>query len=123
MTYTNRPSTTYVIQEKEPIQAKTVSYSPEVKTVERIEPPREYLGTFEITAYCACSYCCNGSSDGLTYTETVATEGRTIAVDPSVIPLGSIVEINGVNYVAEDIGGAINENHIDIFFTSHLDGL
>ena len=121
MTYTNRPAKTYVIQERKPVKAETVARSPEVRTVERIEPPREYLGTFEITAYCACGYCCNGSNDGLTYTETVATEGRTIAVDPSVIPLGSIVEINGVNYVAEDIGGAIKNNHIDIFFNSHSD--
>lgn len=121
MTYTSRPSKTYAIQESKPIQAETVSYSPEVKTIEKTEPPREYLGTFEITAYCACGKCCDGSDDGLTYTETVATEGRTIAVDPNVIPLGSIVEINGVNYVAEDIGGAIKSNRIDIFFNSHSD--
>lgn len=121
MVYTNRASNTYVIRERETVQAETVSHSPEIKTVERIEPSREYLGTFEITAYCACGHCCNGSSDGLTYTETVATAGRTIAVDPSVIPLGSIVEINGVSYVAEDIGGAIKNNRIDIFFNSHSD--
>ena len=83
------------------------------------EPTRDYLGTFEITAYCSCESCCPGTSDGLTYTETVATEGRTIAVDPNVIPLGSIIEINGANYVAEDIGGAIKSNRIDIFFNSH----
>lgn len=120
MVYTNRVGTTYAIRET-PIQVETVTYSPEVKTIEKIEPIREYLGTFEITAYCACGHCCNGSSDGLTYTETVATAGRTIAVDPNVIPLGSIVEINGVSYVAEDIGGAIKNNHIDIFFDSHSD--
>lgn len=81
------------------------------------------LGEFKITAYCSCEKCCGDWSDGLTYTETVATEKRTIAVDPDVIPLGSIVEINGLNYIAEDIGGAIKDNHIDIFFSSHDDAL
>ena len=53
---------------------------------------------------------------------TRVTEGRTIAVDPKVIPLGSKVKItvpnmpqyNGV-YIAEDTGGAIKGNIIDIY--------
>ena len=84
---------------------------------------REYLGEFKVTAYCPCNICCPGTSDGLTYTETVATEGRTISVDPDVIPLGSIVEINGKRYVAEDIGGAIKSNKVDLFFNHHSDAL
>ena len=46
-------------------------------------------------------------------------EGVTIAVDPDVIPLGSWVEIDGHTYHAEDVGGAVNGNHIDIYFNSH----
>lgn len=76
-----------------------------------------------ITAYCGCPLCCGPYADGLTYTETVATEGRTIAVDPDVIPLGAIVEINGVEYMAEDIGGAIKGDRVDIYFNSHKDAL
>lgn len=82
---------------------------------------REYIGTFSVTAYCSCDICCPGTSDGITYTGTVATEGRTIAVDPDVIPLGSVIEVNGVKYVAEDIGGAIKGNKLDIYFNSHED--
>lgn len=42
-----------------------------------------------------------------------------IAVDPSVIPLGSKVYIPGYgNFVAGDTGGAINGNRIDIHMTS-----
>lgn len=41
--------------------------------------------------------------------------GRTIAVDPNVIPLGSTVLINGQEYIAEDTGGAIRGNIIDMF--------
>lgn len=77
------------------------------------------LGAFTLTHYCPCELCCGEWADGLTYTETVATEGRTIAVDPDVIPLGSTVEIDGQQYIAEDIGAAIQGNRIDIFMNSH----
>lgn len=93
----------------------------ESKTEPTIE--RTSLGEFRVTAYCPCSDCCGEWADGITYTGTIATEKHTIAVDPSVIPLGSIVEINGVEYVAEDIGGAIKGNRADIFFNSHEDAL
>ena len=51
----------------------------------------------------------------MTSTGTIAEEGRTIAVDPSIIPYGSIVLINGNEYVAQDCGGAIKGNKIDVF--------
>ena len=82
------------------------------------------IGDFTVTAYCPCDKCCPGTSDGLTYTETIATEGRTLAVDPEVISLGSIVEVNGVNYVAEDIGGgAVKGKHVEIYFNDHNEAL
>lgn len=68
-----------------------------------------------LTAYCPNSCCCDEWSDGITYTGTSAQEGVTIAVDPDVIPLGAWVEINGNQYHAEDIGGAIKGNRIDVF--------
>lgn len=80
------------------------------------------LGRFKLTSYCSCSRCC-GKSDGITATGTKAKQGRTIAVDPSVIPYGTKVIINGHTYVAEDCGGAIDGNRIDIFFNSHKDAL
>lgn len=44
---------------------------------------------------------------------------RVIAVDPSVIPLGSRVEVEGMGvYIAGDTGGAIQGNIIDIHFQS-----
>ena len=89
-----------------------------------LAPPEPIpLGTFECTAYCSCSTCCGAWADGITYTGVQAVENRTIAVDPKVIPLGSVVEINGQEYVAEDIGGAIKGNHIDIYMDSHTDAL
>ncbi|RXE58065.1 3D domain-containing protein [Acetivibrio mesophilus] len=61
---------------------------------------------------------------GITYTGTRVKLGRTVAVDPSVIPLGSEMfivfpeeysHLNGV-YIAEDTGSLIKGNKIDIFF-------
>lgn len=82
----------------------------------------ELLGTFKLTAYCACEKCC-GKSDGITATGTKATANRTIAVDKTVIPYGTTVVINGNEYVAEDTGGAIKGNIIDIFFDDHEEAL
>lgn len=81
------------------------------------------LGVFKITHYCPCSLCCGEYSNGITASGTTAQAGRTIAVDPSLIPLGSSVIINGHTYVAEDTGGAIKGNRIDIFVSSHSEAL
>lgn len=83
----------------------------------------EPLGEFKLTAYCPCAKCC-GKTDGITATGTLAEEGRTIAVDPAIIPYGSTVTIyfaDGTShtYTAEDCGGAIKENRIDVFFDDH----
>lgn len=76
------------------------------------------LGVFRTTAYCPC-YACSEGYGRHTCTGATARSGHTIAVDPRVIPFGSKVLINGVVYTAEDRGGAVRGNHIDIFFDSH----
>lgn len=76
------------------------------------------LGTFKTTGYCPCRACSEGWGRH-TCTGAVATSGHTIAVDPRVIPYGSRVMINGVTYTAEDRGGGVKGNHIDIFFDTH----
>ena len=77
-----------------------------------------YLGAFKCTAYCGC-YSCSEGYGNMTATGVQARAYHTIAVDPSVIPYGTWVVINGVRYRAEDCGGGVNGNHIDIFFDSH----
>jgi len=83
----------------------------------------EPLGLFELTAYCPCSACC-GKDDGITATGTQAAEGRTVAVDPNVIPYGTTIEViypdgSRAQYVAEDCGGAIKAQRLDVFFEDH----
>lgn len=83
-----------------------------------------FLGEYTLTAYCACSRCCGVWANGYTATGAWATEGRTIAVDPDVIPYGSRVLLiwpDGTqhSYIAEDCGGGVNGNHIDVFFNDH----
>ena len=104
-----------------PSETKTVIELPTQS--EEKENERIALGSFEVTAYCSCVKCCGQWADGITYTGTKATEGRTIAVDPDVIPLGSKVEIDGVTYIAEDIGGAVDGNRLDLYFNSHDEAL
>jgi 3D (Asp-Asp-Asp) domain-containing protein len=94
----------------------------EIATLTEEETELEYfdLGEFKLTAYCPCYECSEGYGN-MTATGVIAKEGRTIAVDQDVIPFGSEVIINGHIYRADDTGGAIIGNHIDIYFDSHED--
>ncbi len=56
---------------------------------------------------------------GITASGATVQEGQTIAVDPDVIPMGWWVYIEGVGFRrAEDTGGAIKGNKIDVYFDS-----
>jgi 3D (Asp-Asp-Asp) domain-containing protein/uncharacterized membrane-anchored protein YhcB (DUF1043 family) len=80
-----------------------------------------YLGDYKLTHYCPGFHgepC--GTGDGLTATGTKVTAGRTIAVDPKVIPYGTKVYIEGYGWrVAEDCGGGVKGKHIDVAMGTH----
>lgn len=89
------------------------------------------LGNFKITFYCPCYSCsegwgsavsnpCSSSIHNLSG-NSGAVANHTIAVDPSVIPFGTAVVINGKIYVAEDRGGGVRGKHIDIYVRQHSD--
>lgn len=85
---------------------------------DEMEPTKIYLGEFKLTAYCPCSICQNKWG---TRVADNPIQGRTIAVDPAVIPHGTSVYIEGYGtFVAEDTGGLIRDNCIDIFYNDHI---
>ena len=87
--------------------------------VEYVEVENEvYLYQFKATGY--------SPDDSLQGTGRIMKSGKevyigAIAVDPDVIPLGTKLEIRGLPngwdgiYTAEDTGGTIQDNRLDIF--------
>jgi uncharacterized protein YabE (DUF348 family) len=73
------------------------------------------------TAYTAsCNGCSGTTATGLNLKANPGA--KVIAVDPSVIPLGTKVYVEGYGYaVAADKGSAIKGNKIDVFFASQAD--
>ncbi|MGE4548648.1 MAG: 3D domain-containing protein [Intestinibacillus sp.] len=102
-----------------PAYGSTVQYSTAKTAGEVIKANGTYAGSFKLTFYCPCAHCSGGWGSG-TSSGRRAMEGRTIAVDPKKIPIGSRVYIEGLgDFIAEDVGGAIKGNKIDVFVNSH----
>ena len=105
--------TVEVVEVVESEHTENIETEPIVEETEEVESI-----TFKVTAYCPCKKC-SDNWGRMTSTGVLAKAGRTIAVDPKVIPYGTEVTINGNTYVAEDCGGAIKGNRIDIYFDTH----
>ena len=80
-----------------------------------------------VTHYCCCVKCC-GKDDGITASGVQATPGVTVAVDTSIIPLGSDVLVDYgdgvINYYrADDTGSAIKGNELDLCVSSHQEAI
>ena len=86
-----------------------LSTEPKEITIQNNSPIKnEYLGEFEITYYIA--------TGNRTATGVYPKSDRTIAVDPKIIPYGTIIYIEGIGArIAEDCGGAVKNNVIDVF--------
>lgn len=90
----------------------------EVENNDNVLSEYECIGEFLLTGYDDCPLC-QEEFVGTTALGVAPAVQHTVAVDPKVIPLGSHLLIDGVEYVAEDVGGAIKGYHIDIFVGSH----
>lgn len=83
-----------------------------------------YKGRFHLTHYCKCSICCGPYANGITASGRYAQAGVSIAVDRNKISLGSDVYIEGYGTRrADDTGGAIKNNRIDVYVDSHSEAL
>ncbi len=115
---------TYIQKDKPKVAKVTTAKTTQkaaADTTSATEPLKtEFLGSFKITAYCACEKCCGAGATGKTASGTVATQGRTIAAS-SKFPFGTKLMINGTVYTVEDRGGSVNGNVIDMFFATHQD--
>lgn len=90
-----------------------------------VEDIYEHTANFVVTSYCGCSKCCgkwsNGSdSNAVGCLGVKLTPYYSIAVDKSIIPLGTILwDDEGNYYRAEDTGSAVKSYHIDLFTGDH----
>lgn len=106
-----------VVKPKPPVQAAVIK---QVKP--KYQAPSR--GSIRIISGVATAYSYTGSK---TRTGTWPEVGRTIAVDPKVISLGSEVylicptwpQINGP-HIAEDTGGVIKGNKVDVYMNQNM---
>jgi 3D (Asp-Asp-Asp) domain-containing protein len=84
---------------------------------------------FKATAYCSCVKCCDKDPSDQWYGITASgkkAKWGTVAVDREIIKLGSKLRIDSFPetiFRAEDVGGAIKGNHIDVWFPSHQEAI
>lgn len=108
LSYTGKPTSA---------EATTVSLNGQKVKIKRL------LSNVTLTAYSA-DVASTGKSKGdsgygITFSGSVVKEGRTIAVDPRVIPIGWWVYIEGIGFRrAEDTGSAVKGKKIDVYYDS-----
>ncbi|WP_226660095.1 G5 and 3D domain-containing protein [Pseudalkalibacillus hwajinpoensis] len=97
--------------------SKSATETKKTESKPKSEPSGKVLNV-STTAYTAnCSGCSGITSTGFNLKSN--PNAKVIAVDPSVIPLGSKVFVEGYGTaIAADTGGAIKGNKIDVFFSS-----
>lgn len=124
-------TTTTQVEETTTEETTTTTTTTETTTVETTSKivtaaQSNLIGRFKITVYCACSKCCGKYAIGRPVDKDgnvivkgssgrVLTPLYSIATDTRVIPSGKEVVINGKTYRADDTGGAVKGNVIDIY--------
>ncbi|MGL3988405.1 3D domain-containing protein [Bacillus [licheniformis] CMCC 63516] len=115
--------------------AKIQALEDEIKALKKAKNPTatktSAWRTFTMTAYTAfCAEGCTGiTKTGVDVSHSIYYEGsRVIAVDPSVIALGSTVEVrlaDGSSFRAKaiDTGGAIKGARLDLLVSSESDAV
>lgn len=125
----------FIVEDQEAIHIESTSFEvpcPEVTPDDfysSVENVTTHSAVFKVTHYCGCRKCCGVYSDG---SESVAygASGKrlealvSVAVDPSVIPLDTVLhDAEGRLYRAEDTGSGIKGNRIDLFVGDHQEAI
>jgi len=77
------------------------------------------IALFLVTFYCTCADVCTRGL-GITATGVSPVEGWTIACDPRVLPMGSIVRVAGFGErMCQDTGSRIKGRRIDVYVQDH----
>lgn len=90
-----------------------------------VEDLYDHTASFAVTSYCGCSKCCGKWSSGsdsnaIGCLGVKLTPYYSIAVDDSIIPLGTVLwDDEGNYYRAEDTGSGVKGHHIDVFTGDH----
>lgn len=102
-------------------EKQTVKTPSAPSTTTKVEGVKEI--TVEATAYTAsCEGCSGITATGINLLKN--PNAKVISVDPSVIPLGSKVYVEGYGEaIAGDTGGAIKGNKIDVFIPNKQEAL
>lgn len=94
----------------------------EIFIVGKAKKPTKYLKTFTVTATAYSPTIAETDSNPWVTASGLRSSFGIIAVDPKVIPLGTLVYVDGYGYaVAGDTGGFIKGDKIDVFFYSTRD--
>ncbi|KON68769.1 peptidoglycan-binding protein [Peribacillus butanolivorans] len=124
---TNKDESASVLPEQNSEQAAPANKSEKEKTTSKSQATNqsdiEKEITVRATAYTAdCQGCSGTTATGIDLKAN--PDAKVVAVDPSVIPLGSKVYVEGYGYAtAEDTGSAIKGNRVDIFIPNEQDAL
>lgn len=116
---TAQPQETTQEQPQEPVQEES---QPEEQEDTQEQAEGETISV-TATAYTAdCAGCSGVTATGVDLNND--PNAKVIAVDPSVIPLGSEVYVEGYGHaIAADTGGAINGNKIDVHVPSKSEAM
>lgn len=113
--------------------AQDPSEAPENELIEEALLAKSHrIDNVTVTHYCICQQCCGKAPDHPAYSITAsgrrATPYVSVAVDPSLIPLGADVLVDYGDgeihyYRADDTGSGVTGRHIDLCAGSHEEAL
>lgn len=98
----------------------------EITTETKTVTVGEKLGSVVTSGYCSCSICCGQWADGATASGAMPQAKHTLAVDAKnpIVPLGTKIVMNGVEYTVEDTGAFAKYGvDFDVYYSSHSEAL